>query len=169
MCAICQKFTEKKITKMKIYSRLLWLAFISVVLVSCAKEETYTSRVPNATVDIEINLLLEHNFNNALYVKKYYSGQNGIAYAGYAGVMAITNEDASWLYAYDLCCPYEAPEKNEVQMSGSLKAKCPRCGSVFDLMNGGRAESGPATQIEEARRLKNYSVLRNTNYYRIYN
>lgn len=154
---------------MNLISKVFLLITPAILFVSCAKEESRDSSVPYARVDININLILQHEFYNPLHSKKYYANSDGILYAGYAGVLAISNQDASWIYAYDLCCPYEAPLKNEIEISGSLRAKCPKCGSVYNLMNGGRAESGPAKDNEATARLRNYSVVKSSDSYRIYN
>lgn len=149
------------------------ISFIAIILFltvsSCAKDETVNSSIPYAKVDIKINLILDNVFDNALQYKKYYPNKDGYAYVGYMGVVAISNAIPDNIYAYDLCCPYEAPRKVEIGIESAFKAKCPKCGSIFLLQNGGVAESGPAKESVETRRLKNYLVSKGDNYYRIFN
>jgi len=132
-------------------------------LFSCAKEEERSSEVPASRVEIDINTIIDHQFSNAYHHKEYYPNKDAM-YAGYVGIIAISNENASWIYAYDLCCPYEAPMKNELKMDGSTIIKCPKCGSRYNLMDKGRVLSGPATE-----KLREYMVLKDGSFYRIRN
>lgn len=132
-------------------------------LLSCAKEENINSSIPFALVEIDIQTQIENKFNESYYSKTY--TQKG--YSGYGGVIAISNADASYIYAFDMCCPYESPDKNIVDKvkSNPLQVQCPKCGTVYNIANGtGRVESGPGTE-----RLKSYRVIRDGYYYRIRN
>jgi hypothetical protein len=147
----------------------LALFLFAVLCTACVKEEDISNGIPYAKVDIDVNMLIENGFNNMYYSKKYYSNQGGVAYAGYAGVLAISlpTQDATlWLYAFDLCCPYEAPAKNELQLEGTFKLKCPQCGTIYDLSNRGRVVpgSGKGTQ-----KLTEYNVFKDGSFYRIRN
>lgn len=143
-----------------------FIGLLLLVCVSCAKEESQATNIPYRRVEININTKIEHDFDNSFYSKKYYPNKGTVFYGGYVGVLVISNADASRLFAYELCCPNEAPEKNELQLTKSgIKLKCPKCKSEFNLADGrGKVESGPATQG-----LKRYSVIREGDLYRIRN
>lgn len=140
------------------YFCLLFVTFSGCFLfLSCTKEEDRSSSIPYASVQITIQTQIENDFNIPLY-SKVYSGQ------GYSGVIVISNIDASWLYAYDLCCPYDL---NRVVMDSDksiITVECPKCKSTYDLLNSGRVVSGPANE-----RLKNYLVFKEGNFYKIRN
>lgn len=144
-----------------------------ILLSACAKEENKVSSVPFGKVDFSIETLIEHEFNNSFYWKKYTN-------MGYAGVIVISSnlQDVSVMniYAYDLCCPYEAPIKNEIQvLSNRLHAQCPKCKTVYHIADGtgrvipfkdgaGQIISAPGTE-----RLKRYNVMREGTRFRIRN
>lgn len=135
----------------------LILFCFSLFFLGCAKEEDYSSNIPNKAVEININIILKHEFRNPYYHEKFEGG--------YAGVVVISNADASTLLAYDLCCPYEAPEINKITIKeGSSTGQCPKCKSVFNLIEAGKVVSGVSTK-----RLKGYNVSIDGDYYRIRN
>lgn len=152
-----------------------FILFLAIVLFSsCAKEEGYNNDVPYARVVIDISYKNETKFDNAYYYKKYYSGQNEVVYGGYVGVLAISLPDPSSgmtiLRAYDLCCPYEGSQKNELKVNESnWTLQCPKCKSAFSLMysDDGRAVSAPASTSDK--RLKRYSVYKDDVFYKIRN
>lgn len=139
----------------------LILFCFSLFFLGCAKEEDYSSNIPNKTVEIDIQTQLKNEFLNPYYHETFESGIN----TGYGGVVAISNADASTLLAYDLCCPYEAPEINKISIKeGSPTGQCPKCKSVFNLIEAGKVVSGVSTK-----RLKGYNVSKDGYYYRIRN
>lgn len=142
----------------RIFQYTFTLAAI-ILFSACAKEENKNSSIPYKTVIIDIQTQLENDFNNPFYSKKYPN-------TGYAGVIAISNLDTSWIYAYDACCPNEAPLKNEIQvLSNRLHAQCPKCKTVYNIADGtGKAISGPGTEF-----LKAYRVMREGYLFRIRN
>lgn len=136
-----------------------------VIFSSCAKEESRDSTIPTRQVLIDINIILENKFQNPFYSKPYYNNTGTVKYAGYAGVLAISNAEASWIYAYDLCCPHEAPLIDEIEVISSLQAQCPKCKTVYQIADGtGKATSGPGTE-----RLKSYRVMKDGSFFRIRN
>lgn len=138
---------------------------VITLFLSCAKEESQDSRIPIRQVQVDINILLENNFNNPYYSKKYYNNTGTVKYAGYGGILAISNAEASWIYAYDLCCPHEAPLINEIEVISTLKAQCPKCKTIYDIGFGtGKIISGVGTE-----RLKSYRVIKDGNFFRIRN
>lgn len=143
--------------------RGVFLVVVLLILVSCAKEENYVSSIPYSVVKIDIQTQIQNNFDNPFYSQEY--TEKG--YSGYGGVIAISNADASYIYAFDMCCPYESPAINRVIKQGTtaLKVRCPKCGSVYNIADGtGAVVSGPSTE-----KLKSYRVLRDGYYYRIRN
>ena len=137
------------------------IPLITVTLLGCAKEENLSSKIPFALVQIDIQTQVENNFNNPYYSKTYTEAGT----SGYAGVIAIANESASYIYAFDLCCPYEAPEKNIVNKINSIQVQCPKCGTIYNISNGtGNVQSGVGTE-----KLKAYRVIKDGYYYRIRN
>jgi|GEM_PF-2029140 len=155
------------------YIQTSLLLFISVLIfISCAKEENRDSDIPYAQVEIDINYKTEHQFDNAYYYKQYYTGKNTSA-AGYVGVLAISlysnNTNGTLiLKAFELCCPYEAPLKNELNVVvDNWTLKCPKCNSQYSLIDDGRAKSGPA--VADGKRLKSYAVYKGDVFYRIRN
>ncbi|PXV62086.1 hypothetical protein CLV62_12241 [Dysgonomonas alginatilytica] len=138
---------------------------ITIVLLSaCAKEENQNNTIPYASVIIDIQTQIENEFNNPFYSKSYPN-------AGYGGVIAISSNllDLSVMniFAYDMCCPYEAPQKNKIQqiLDNRLHAQCPKCKTVYNIANGtGKVISGPGTQS-----LKSYRVMREGYLFRVRN
>lgn len=145
--------------------KYIFIITIITVLSACAKEESRDSTIPTKLVEININITLEHQFQNPFYSRKYYNNTGTVKYAGYAGVLAISNAEASWIYAYDLCCPHEAPLINEIQVISALQAQCPKCKSIYQIADGtGRVTSGPSTE-----RLRSYRVMKDGSFFRIRN
>ncbi len=139
------------------------IPMLAIGLLGCAKEENLNSSIPFALVKIDIQTQIENQFNDPYYSRTY--TQKG--YTGYGGVIAISSADVSNIYAYDMCCPYEAPNINIVAKvpSNPLQVQCPKCGTIYNIANGtGRVQSGPGTE-----RLKSYRVIRDGYYYRIRN
>ena len=143
----------------------IFIITVISLLSACAKEESQNSTVPTKLVEININITLEHQFQNPFYSKKYYNNTGTVKYAGYGGVLAISNAEASWIYAYDLCCPHEAPLINEIEVISSLQAQCPKCKSIYQIADGtGRVTSGPSTE-----RLRSYRIMKDGSFFRIRN
>jgi len=119
-------------------------------------------------VYIDINYKTEPAFDNPFHYKKYYTGKDNIRAAGYVGILAIclyNSNGAIDVFAYELCCPHEAPQKNELQLkSDNWTLECPKCKSIFSLINGGKVVSGASTH-----NLKRYAVRKNDVFYQIRN
>lgn len=149
---------------------ILSLIILNVFLLSC-EDQIPNNNIPNSPVNF--NLMLNSR-DNIL--------KNGLAYItfiekdrrldsdrfGYGGLLVVTNNTGSAIYAYDLACPYEGEKNIKVEPSDIGKAKCNECGSVFVTIYGseipgrgmvgfGTAESGPAAS--EKISLKSYNVL----------
>lgn len=132
--------------------------FVLLIVWGCAKEEDLTTTVPYASVNIVINTISDNAFETP-YHHKLYNNE------GYAGVIVISNTDASMLYAFDLCCPYEAPSKNKLNVKNAIQLECPSCKTVYNLDDGlGRPDSGPGNK-----RLKRYYGSKDGKTYRFRN
>jgi len=151
---------------MKTYIFILFC--IAILFLSCAKEENSSGNIPEMPVLIDINYKTEPNFDKAFYYKSYYTGKNNIAAAGYIGVFVISLYDSSGaisVYPFELCCPNEAPQKNELKLvTNNWRLRCPKCGSEFSLMDNGKSVSGPYKGY-----LKKYRVRKNDVFYTIRN
>lgn len=77
---------------------------------------------------------------------------------GYGGLLLVTDVLGEVL-AYDLACPYEARSTVRVEVpDGELYAKCPVCGSTYDIFtNFGKPSSGPSA--DKGYSLTRYSVV----------
>ena len=77
---------------------------------------------------------------------------------GYGGLLLVTDVLGD-LHAYDLACPFEVRPNVRVSIpEGELFARCPSCGSTFDVFqNRGNPISGPAQERGYA--LRRYSVV----------
>lgn len=136
-----------------------------LILGACADEESRISSVPYARVEIDINAILSHEFNNPYHSQNYYSNKNGVVYGGYAGVIVLSNVDGSWIYAFDLCCPNDILSKKELVKRNDIQLECPSCKSVFNIGDGtGLNVSGPAKE-----KLRKYNVSKSSATYRIRN
>ena len=77
---------------------------------------------------------------------------------GYGGLLLVTDVLGD-LHAYDLACPYECRPNVRVSVpADELFARCPSCGSTFDIFqNRGNPMTGPAQERGYA--LRRYSVV----------
>lgn len=76
---------------------------------------------------------------------------------GYGGLLLVADVLGD-LHAYDLCCPVECRPEIRIEIpAGELYARCPSCGSTYEVFsNGGMPRTGPAA--EKGYALKRYSV-----------
>ncbi|MBF6596797.1 MAG: hypothetical protein ITF98_01035 [Fermentimonas sp.] len=149
---------------------ILSFIILIVYLVSC-DDQIPSYNIPNSAVSF--NLMLNSR-DNIL--------KNGLAYVtftekdrrldsdrfGYGGLLVVTDNTGSAIYAYDLACPYEGKKNILIEPGDIGKVKCNECRSVFITIYGsqipgrgmvgfGTAESGPAAK--ERISLKSYNVL----------
>lgn len=127
----------------------------------CSKDENLSTSIPSRAVNIDINTIIEHNFNNPYYSKTY-SNQ------GYGGVIVISYYDPNMnltLAAFDLSCPYEAEKNNIVELKGQTEVQCSKCKSIYNISSGtGICKSGPSKE-----RLRSYYISKDGSMYRIRN
>ena len=145
---------------------------IIFILTGCIIEPE-NSNIPNARVNFYIDTSIsgvDHHLadgllgNSRIYTKEEPSQLSPNGSYGYSGVVVVRAYD-NYLYAFDICCPYEANKDIALEDDGFF-LNCPKCGSVFEIGNGtGYVNSGPATQ-----RLKKYYTTQNSSQkIRIYN
>ncbi|MDE6377323.1 MAG: hypothetical protein K2K72_01100 [Duncaniella sp.] len=82
----------------------------------------------------------------------------GVDATGYGGLLLVTDALGNPV-AYDLACPYEARPEVRIEVpEGELFARCPKCGSTYDIFtNHGNPRSGPAADRHYG--LRRYSVV----------
>ncbi|RHJ93395.1 hypothetical protein [Parabacteroides bouchesdurhonensis] len=124
-------------TKRILISFLVFLAF------SCSKIEE--SNIPYANVYFRLDLRYQDKDLIALLAhKEYTTPRNAGEAMGFSGVVVIHGYDEAY-YAYDLCCPYEAEQSTKIVPTNAGTAKCPKCGTVYDLSYGaGNPMEGPS-------------------------
>lgn len=134
------------------------------VVSSCGKEEI-RNVIPVEPVNFKINLnnadaILRTPGNHKEYIKGSYPLLVGES-LGYSGLLVINSFYATNtpdLLAYDLSCPSEAARDVRVKALTDGKAKCSKCGRVYNLMENGRVVS-ESTNLH----LQRYSVIPTSN------
>jgi len=133
-----------------------------LTLFDCGKNQN--AFLPNVQVNISLTPY-EYNFieisgNSIEFLNQGYNG-NGV-------ILSCADPSLPQFYAYDATCPYESdhsgvivltPVKNYTSppytiFSSGFIGTCNKCGSTFNLMNGGQVTGGPAAHF-----LENYNVL----------
>ncbi len=157
---------------MKFKLRFILISIFICNIVSCIQEPE-NSNIPNSNVNFYIDVSLSGSDNSLadgllgnskIYTKTNPSELSPNGSYGYSGVVVVRAYDNN-LYAFDICCPYEADRSITLEKDGYF-LKCPKCGSTFEIGNGtGVPNSGPATQ-----QLKKYQTSQNSaQKVRIYN
>jgi len=135
-----------------------------IMVLGCGKNQN--AFLPNVQVNIsltsyELNFI-EISGNSIEFLNQGYNG-NGV-------IISCSNPDPNQpqYYAYDATCPYETDHTGVVVLtavknyasppytifSSGFMGTCNKCGSTFNLMNGGQVTGGPAAHF-----LENYNVL----------
>ncbi len=117
-----------------------------LLLSSCGTRVNTETPVPRTSVNYELNIMVDApildtqgGYFTATEPTRY--GQ----YIGYAGLLIFHGFDNRF-YSYDLCCPYECKRDVRVVPSMVGTARCPVCGSEFDVGFGsGFPTKGPST------------------------
>lgn len=152
---------------------------IAYLLSACGKEEPkYT--IPAKPVDFKFNTsAVDHNLANigsmSVYIKaadksaydKQLTGVKGVQtfiaprlsneYIGYSGLLIINTGSTlnpTPFAAFDLCCPHERLEAIRVVPTNDGTAKCPKCGSVYDIIFG----TGQVMKGVSSEKLQTYYV-----------
>jgi nitrite reductase/ring-hydroxylating ferredoxin subunit len=103
-------------------------------------DDEYYSSIPSNPVYISLDLnFRDKDLNQALATAVFTSPRDAADRLGFGGVLVVNGfgEDVINLYAYDLACPEEARSDVRVAPDNTgLKAKCPKCGAVFEIAYG---------------------------------
>lgn len=150
--------------------RLFFLITSLLILAACNKKNDI---IPDVSVDFTLNLL-DPQFTQlaALGGSVTVNGRtnNWGHYAdGYAGNGIIISRGVDEFFAYDRTCPYEyatsqSSVKIDIDLSGFARAKCPQCGTVYELISYGTPASGPGKHP-----LKNYKTSSDGEHVRVWN
>jgi nitrite reductase/ring-hydroxylating ferredoxin subunit len=149
---------------------IILILFLSVAL-SC-KEEFY-STIPYAPVRLTLDLnTYDYQLNTPLsysiFSENNYPKERplpAVLQIGYGGLLIVNGigADAVNIYAYDLACPNEAnrsalivPENmSEPGIPTAITAKCPKCGAVYNIIDGlGAPQSGSTYYLRTYRVIK---------------
>jgi hypothetical protein len=123
----------------------LWFLLFILLLSSC--EEELTSPIPNAPVNITLDLdFADSDLVPALAIKSITKPRVATDRIGFGGILIIngySSNGATTLFAYDLACPVEVDRNILVVPDNIGKARCSQCGAVYNTAYGsGIPESG---------------------------
>ncbi len=141
--------------------KVLFLLFLCF-----ACESEYFSRIPDYPVALELDINLTDTELNPMFGSKTFTTKRVTRdYLGYGGILVFHGADA--FYAYDMACPYEIKSTIKVAVYNTIQAKCPKCGSTFNISDGtGSPYSGPAK--ENGYYLRRYTISQNASSLYVY-
>lgn len=121
------------------------IPFICLFLLSACGKEEEKQVIPWHQVNFTINLNNQDvKLKTPGNTMSYTSRRLETDYIGFSGLLVVCGYDGT-LFAYDLCCPYEAIQAVKVTPLTDGTAKCSKCGSIYNIMDGfGNAKSGPS-------------------------
>ena len=137
---------------MKLLKYLLPVVALSLFMLACGKEEE-NNIIPAYKVNFRVNVSsLDRDLAVPTNYKTFTSPRLAEEYVGYSGLLVVCSatllqgsSNLYELYAYDLCCTHEKDQNIRVQPQSDGTAKCPKCGSVYNILNGvGNVQSGPS-------------------------
>lgn len=153
-------------TKISIFLTVTILIF----LFSCEKNNNQSVIVPDVRVNFSLSILNTPELQTPL-IPKYVGYANGekVGYKGHG--IYITKTNGSEFRAFDASCTFTGNRESHPNIEEHLLQKeknsmlvyCPKCKSVFNLLDGNN-HSRPATLP-----LKEYKVAISGNTIRIYN
>lgn len=157
--------------------RMAAAVLVAVAAVSCAKSPG--SRIPAMPVYVSFSTAGDWHlygvlapmetrvFNIGAHLPSgfTYTGQSATGYGGLllVGTYAYSgNLQVTLPAVYDRSCPIEALPDVTVEVArGATVAKCPKCGSTYDIFGGlGLPKSGPAA--EQGYMLRSYRITTGT-------
>lgn len=121
------------------------ILLIATALSGCKGNQLNTQNpVPEAPVNYSLNIMRDAPAldiqGNSIAITEVYNYTQRI---GYGGLLVVHGLD-DMFYAFDLCCPHEHSHDIVVEPS-MISAKCPKCGTVYDIGFGtGYPGSGPS-------------------------
>ncbi len=139
-------------------TKILYIFLIAIpIFITC--DDTATEIIPDVPVNIEFSLN-EPAYSNLNVVMGVVKVQ-GYGYRGNGVIVFRQSENE--IVAFDATCPNHITENTSVNIDaiGSGTATCPHCGRVYFLVNYGYPKDGYP--------LKQYRVIWNGNFVRVYN
>lgn len=138
--------------------------------VSCNKKNDV---IPDVTINFTLNLndpqFINLNAIGGAVTVNRNTNNWGFYAAGYAESGLIIARGVDEFFAYDRTCPYDyalngSAVKVNIDPSGFAKAKCPQCGTTYELISYGTPASGIGRYP-----LKNYKTSFEGLYVRVWN
>ena len=143
-----------------ILRRSLAAAALIAGVAACGTSDLDFNRIPYSRVYVPFTTIGDwHNYgvSGALQSRRYIKGENTpsgytytlASYTGYGGILLACDVNSN-VVAMDLACPVELNPTVRVSVDSETNmAKCPKCGSTYDVfnLNGagvGVPTSGPA-------------------------
>ncbi len=140
-------------------SRLVQNTFGLLCLLLSACTGNNLSSIPDAPVYLQLNLLTTYPTFYGSYGEQIYTEGGKTHYrkqsfplreadrTGFGGILICSNYEGKYC-AFDRACPHEAQRKVCVEVENALYARCPHCGSKFDIYTSEFAfpVTGPAKQ-----------------------
>jgi hypothetical protein len=156
--------------------KIFFLFFFFIPLFVSCEDAGYESVIPDAAVHLVINL------TEADYVplqgtgayKTFTKKRTTSDYIGYGGLLVCNTWApivASQLFsAYDLACPYCYLKQDTISRvvpdAAGQRATCPKCGSIYDIMQGtGVALSGTVVDSALVGRKDRHLRIYSASYY----
>jgi hypothetical protein len=163
-CKSCAKVDEHEDAAFRM-TKFFLIIFFTCFAYAC-EDEIY-STIPSAPVHLILDLSTYDNKLNASLAhasftkESYPEGRPRLSTdrLGFGGILAINGfgNDVlnANLYAYDLSCPVEVEPSTRVIPDDLGKARCPKCGAVYNIANG-RGSPESVTKLF----LRSYRVIR---------
>lgn len=122
--------------------RILFCLFVFLVF-SCNKVNV--SNIPYARVYLTLDLRFQDkDLVGLLNYKEITTPRNAGDMIGFSGVLVVCGYNNIY-YAFDLCCPHEAKRDVKVVADNTGYAKCPKCGTSYEIGYGtGTPSNGPS-------------------------
>lgn len=144
--------------------KIIWTLVLTITFVAC--DDKYISSIPDMPVYLTVDLNVHNTFRNSNYKALIFERNNALQAGhavGFGGILLYSTFEGNYV-AWDLACPYEVDAKVKVEIEQEndkdfvYHAKCPVCGSRYELMYGlGNPISGPSKEI-----LRPYKVSRSS-------
>jgi uncharacterized Zn-finger protein len=127
------------------------IAGLSFLLAACGKEEDRYALPGYVNFMVNVNIQ-DTELKTPTNFKQFTHPRLGGESVGFSGLLIVcsavhvSGTSFHHLYVYDLGCRHEnRREVRVVPESGGTTAKCPECGSVYNIFNGaGNVVSGPS-------------------------
>jgi len=130
--------------------KYIFLTGLIFIASACGKEEDKYALPGYVNFKVNVNIQ-DAELKTPANFKQFTQPRLGGESVGFSGLLVVcgampVTSGIYQLYAYDLCCRYE--NKREIKIvpeADGATAKCPKCGSVYNIFNGvGNVVSGPS-------------------------